>query len=93
MAGLVPSAEWKKRVRKEDWYAGDTLNVGIGQGMLLSTPLQLAQVAATLANQGSRYKPRLVRSFAKTGEFDTPVPIPPTPLPEVLLRNKEHLIL
>jgi penicillin-binding protein 2 len=40
--GLVPDAEWKRRVRGEDWFAGDEVNLGIGQGDLLVTPLQLA---------------------------------------------------
>lgn len=60
-AGMVPSIEWKKKVRKEEWYAGDTLNIGIGQGMLLTTPLQVAQMAAIIAKRGQRFTPRLLR--------------------------------
>lgn len=56
-AGLAPNAEWKKRVYKEDWYPGDTLNIGIGQGMLLATPLQVAQFAAIIANRGKGFEP------------------------------------
>ena len=44
--GLIPSRDWKQRVRKEPWYAGETLSVAIGQGYVLATPLQLAFMAA-----------------------------------------------
>lgn len=64
--GVVPSAEWKKRVRKEDWYPGDTLNIGIGQGMLLATPLQMAQATAMLAKKGQCFVPRLARAISNT---------------------------
>lgn len=60
-AGLVPSKEWKRRVRKEPWYVGETLSVVIGQGYVLATPLQLAQMMAAVANpQGLRLRPRIV---------------------------------
>lgn len=68
--GIVPSIEWKKRVRKEDWYPGDTLNIGIGQGMLLATPLQMAQATAMLAKRGQCFTPRMARAIsnARPGE-------------------------
>jgi penicillin-binding protein 2 len=59
-SGLVPSVEWKRRAYNDAWYPGDTLNVGIGQGAMLVTPLQMAQVAATFANKGICFKPHLV---------------------------------
>lgn len=59
--GLVPTEAWKKSVRNERWSPGDTLNVGIGQGDVLTTPLQLAVMAARVANGGVAVKPRLVR--------------------------------
>jgi len=58
--GLNPSPEWKRRARGQPWYPGETLITGIGQGFTLATPLQLASVAATLANRGQRMKPRVV---------------------------------
>lgn len=64
-SGIAPSAEHKRKTRKEDWYPGDTLNVGIGQGMMLATPLQMAQVAAILANRGIGFVPRLVRAVSE----------------------------
>lgn len=59
--GLVPTEAWKKAARNEKWSPGDTLNVGIGQGDVLATPLQLAVMAARVANGGLEVKPRLVR--------------------------------
>jgi len=61
-AGLVPTEAWKKAVRNERWSPGDNLNVGIGQGDVLATPIQLATLAARLANGGLAVKPRLVRT-------------------------------
>lgn len=59
--GLIPSSEWKQRVRKEPWYAGETLSVSIGQGYVTTTPLQLAVMTAAVANpEGKRLKPRMV---------------------------------
>ena len=68
--GINPSAEWKKRVRNDDWYAGDTVNVGIGQGTLTTTPLQMAQVAAILATRGQRYTPHLLRGISRSHTLD-----------------------
>lgn len=59
--GLLPTKAWKRRARQEPWYAGETLSVSIGQGYVLTTPLQLAQMIATVANpQGLRLRPRIV---------------------------------
>jgi penicillin-binding protein 2 len=61
--GLVPDPEWKLRARKDGWRNGDTYNVGIGQGALLTTPLQLAVMTARLANGGKAVVPHVIRSF------------------------------
>ena len=58
--GLVPDPEWKRRVRKEPWYEGETLNFGIGQGQLGVTPLQLALMTARIATEGHALKPSLI---------------------------------
>ena len=60
-SGLLPSAEWKKNRYHQIWYPGDTVSVGIGQGYLLVTPLQMAFATATLANNGVAYRPHLVK--------------------------------
>ncbi|MSQ47101.1 MAG: penicillin-binding protein 2 [Deltaproteobacteria bacterium] len=59
--GLIPDAAWKKRVLGAPWQAGETLSVVIGQGYVTATPLQMAVVAATVANGGTVYRPRLVK--------------------------------
>ena len=64
--GLVPSPtrEFKKKHGSEgSWYAGDTLNFAIGQGFVRATPLQLANLAAMVANDGVQYKPRLLHAI------------------------------
>ena len=60
-SGIMPSREWKKRVKNEPWYHGETLISGIGQGFTLTTPLQLAQATALIANRGKYVKPHLLR--------------------------------
>jgi len=61
-SGLLPSRDWKQRRFKQPWYPGETVIAGIGQGYLLTTPLQLATAAAILANGGERVEPRLVQA-------------------------------
>jgi penicillin-binding protein 2 len=70
-AGVMPSREWKRKAMKQTWYPGETLSAGIGQGYVLTTPLQLAVATATIANRGERFEPRLVKSV---GGHDIPVP-------------------
>ncbi|MEM6832571.1 MAG: penicillin-binding protein 2 [Pseudomonadota bacterium] len=60
-AGLVPTPEWKRAARGIPWVGGDTINMSIGQGALLSTPLQLATMTARLANGGLPVKPKLLQ--------------------------------
>jgi len=59
-AGVLPSREWKARRFKQDWYPGETISVGIGQGYNAYTPLQLATAISTLANDGVMYRPHIV---------------------------------
>lgn len=59
--GLLPTQEWKKRVMKEPWYLGDTYHYGIGQGYLLTTPLQVNVWTQAIANGGTVYQPHLVK--------------------------------
>ncbi|MBD3881074.1 penicillin-binding protein 2 [Phormidium tenue FACHB-886] len=59
-AGLVPDEAWKQAELKEPWYAGDTVNMSIGQGYLQTSPLQVAVMFAVAANGGDRVKPHLL---------------------------------
>ncbi|HEY8278395.1 MAG TPA: penicillin-binding protein 2 [Bdellovibrionota bacterium] len=59
--GLVPDVAWKRRTQNAEWYPGETLSVMIGQGALTATPVQLANMIATVANGGTIYRPRLVK--------------------------------
>lgn len=61
-SGNLPTPDWMFGARGVRWSGGDTLNVGIGQGALLTTPLQLAVMTARLANGRDRVRPRLVRA-------------------------------
>ena len=58
--GLVPTPEWKKKTRNAAWYPGETISVGIGQGPLQVTPLQISVVTALVANRGIRIRPHLL---------------------------------
>jgi penicillin-binding protein 2 len=69
LSGLLPSREWKRAARNEPWYPGDSVNLGIGQGFMLATPLQLATATALIANRGTWVEPRLLKDI----DGDTPV--------------------
>lgn len=60
--GLAPSVNWKRTTKNENWFTGETLIAGIGQGYTLATPLQIAQMAATIANRGVHHKPHLLQA-------------------------------
>ncbi|MBF0127091.1 MAG: penicillin-binding protein 2 [Magnetococcales bacterium] len=60
-SGLIPSRAWKRKMFKASWYPGETLITGIGQGYVLTTPLQLANMVASVANGGMVYRPTLLR--------------------------------
>lgn len=73
--GLVPSKKWKRNTKNEPWYKGDTLILGIGQGFISTTPLQLAKATALLANKGKSIIPRFaIKTYdpitEKTFDFD-----------------------
>ena len=72
-SGLVPSPEWKRRVQRTNWFAGETVSVAIGQGQISVTPLQMARVAALVANGGRLVRPHLVRAV---GDKAQPVEAP-----------------
>ena len=91
-AGLVPTREWKQRVKREPWIKGETVSVSIGQGANLATPLQLAVAYAAIGNGGILFQPQLVRRLeswdGELVEERAPiergrVPIPPEALAQV----------
>ncbi len=80
--GIAPTKDWKRASYDQSWMVGDTLNVGIGQGYVLASPLQLAVMTARIAT-GREVSPRLVRA-----ERGRPLPDPEPPLLPV---NGAHL--
>jgi penicillin-binding protein 2 len=60
-AGFVPTPQWKERRFHEKWLGGDTMNMSIGQGYLLASPMQLADAIAMVVNSGKIYKPHLLK--------------------------------
>ena len=79
--GFVPTAEWKERRYHEKWLGGDTMSASIGQGYLLATPLQLADMVCMVTNSGVVYKPHLLK------EVRDPV------TSEVLIETKPEILL
>jgi penicillin-binding protein 2 len=74
--GLIPDPEWKRRVRNEPWYPGETISVAIGQGPIQVTPLQIATYTAMFANRGKRVRPYLFKdkdNSAPTSESQTDI--------------------
>jgi penicillin-binding protein 2 len=61
-AGIMPSTTWKQKARKEAWFPGETISAAIGQGYVTVTPLQMASMIGTVANDGVNYRPRLVHA-------------------------------
>jgi penicillin-binding protein 2 len=75
-AGILPSPTWKEQTQHEPWYPGDPVNLAIGQGALLVTPLQMVNWIAAIANGGTVWTPRIVdKVLAPTGEQSTPAPV------------------
>lgn len=61
--GIWPSREWKRAAKGQAWYPGDTVNMSIGQGFVLATPLQLAVMTSTIAKRGTRYRPQFIKQI------------------------------
>lgn len=80
-AGLMPSREWKRASRRQPWYPGETLITGIGQGYMLTTPLQLAHSTALIANRGVWKRPRMLVHADGVAADDTDGP------EDVVLKN------
>lgn len=89
LAGILPSPEWKK-ARGQPWYPGDTVVIGIGQGLILATPLQLAAAMSTLANRGVRMRPLLLRSDSDPRTKETRAAVP-SAAGEIPVHDKANL--
>nr|WP_153662124.1 penicillin-binding protein 2 [Shewanella intestini] len=85
--GIMPSKDWKRMRYNQPWYVGDTISVGIGQGYWTSTPLQLANAVATLANKGQPHTPHLLMS-EKINNVKTDTPI--APIDPIVLNDLHH---
>nr|WP_019364042.1 penicillin-binding protein 2 [Pseudomonas luteola] len=80
-SGLMPSREWKRVTRRQVWFPGETLILGIGQGYMQTTPLQLAQVTSLIATHGKWIRPHLARTI------ENQKPVDPNPMPDILLKD------
>ena len=81
-SGLLPSREWKRIYKRLPWFPGETLNVGIGQGYMLVTPMQMAKSLVATANRGKNFKPQLLQRLNEQA-------IPPQSLPPIEVAD-EH---
>ncbi|UTW06565.1 penicillin-binding protein 2 [Pseudomonas benzenivorans] len=80
-AGLMPSRDWKRARYRQPWYPGETLILGIGQGYMQTTPLQLAQAVTLMANRGKWIRPHLAKSIEGRQPVDS------EPMPDIVLRD------
>ncbi|MFC4259404.1 penicillin-binding protein 2 [Marinobacter lacisalsi] len=87
LPGLLPSRDWKRGVRSEPWYPGDSVNMSIGQGFFLATPLQLGTATALVANRGKWVQPRMLMDV----QGDTPLDsiLQPEYLEDLTIDNPE----
>lgn len=93
-AGVVPSPQWKRATLHQPWYLGDLVIVGIGQGYLLITPLQLADGTAAISMHGERFAPQLLRAIGNplTGII-TQAPAKPLPNVQETYPNAWNIII
>ena len=90
-AGLVPSPQWKRQTKGLPWYPGDTLITSIGQGFMLTSPLQLANATASLSLHGRRFQPHLLQLSEDEHGFQSMYqPVEEYP---IRLKNTDHWTL
>ena len=83
-AGLMPSRDWKRSRYRQAWYPGETLILGIGQGYMQTTPLQLAQAVSLVASKGKWIRPHLAKTVG-----DVP-PVDENPVEDIVLRDPKY---
>jgi penicillin-binding protein 2 len=91
--GIQPSRAWKQDKHGKAWQHGDTFNIGIGQGYMTATPLQLAVMTARLANGGYEVQPNLLLASATSREELSPPPVRNKPTAPSMRLNPQHLAL
>ena len=91
MSGVLPTPEWKKKRFKQPWWPGETIISGIGQGYNLATPMQLAVATMAIANNGTVYKPKLIRAWRDPATGRVAIAAPE--VVNQLALNPEHLRL
>jgi penicillin-binding protein 2 len=69
MAGVMPSTQWKMKNYHEKWYAGEVISVGIGQGAVAVTPIQLVRALSGIASDGHLVRPHVVNSGSAAGRI------------------------
>ena len=76
--GIVPSEAWKRKAKNQEWFPGETISASIGQGYVNVTPLQMASLIGTVANDGVMFRPRLVQAVMdrETGELQQRPAVP-----------------
>lgn len=85
---LLPTKDWKRARYNQPWYPGDSLNLSIGQGFMLATPLQLATATAVLANRGKWVRPHTIRGVINSdGSLEMPEVEAENPLPKDVKLN------
>jgi penicillin-binding protein 2 len=89
VSGLVPDPEWKRRTRKQPWYAGETVSVAVGQGSVLVTVVQMAQIAAIIGTSGEVHRPKVFVESYISGADPQPSPQPVVAQPVRRVRLKE----
>lgn len=87
--GLMPTPEWKQKRYKQVWYPGDTVNIGIGQGYWLATPIQLAHATSTIAMRGKRIRPHVLRAV-RTGKNKPEQILEPEVIAQIPARDQRH---
>ncbi|MFW5824684.1 MAG: penicillin-binding protein 2 [Marinobacter sp.] len=87
LPGLLPSRDWKRATRNEPWYPGDSVNMSIGQGFFLSTPLQLATATSVVANRGRWVQPRMLKDVR--GDTSREALLQPEYLEDLTVENQD----
>ncbi|MBF7140725.1 MULTISPECIES: penicillin-binding protein 2 [Pseudomonas] len=85
--GLMPSEQWKRATRRQPWFPGETLILGIGQGYMQVTPLQLAQATSLIASKGVWHRPHLAETVGGEPPVDT------NPMPDIVLHDSNEWTL